>query len=187
MPNYFLISWSHQHSHCPEGKLNNPCGKVGWGWEVIFPCWNLCLCAAPGVRGCRKPQWAHTDLQMSCSPLIHSLWNSLRDLWLKGSFHSSLLSVTHAVSLWLQRDSWKEMFAGKREKKKKKIVCLSLFSVHDITGLRCFGITASQWVIFPFFLYKNHKKPWQWEGKQLCDAFILEWACQRAGKWLSIL
>lgn len=51
----------------------------------------------------------------------------------------------------------------KKEKENKRIrlsVC-PFFSVHDITGLRCFGITASQWVIFPFLLYENHEKTHQ--------------------------
>lgn len=45
-----------------------------------------------------------------------------------------------------------------KEKKRKRLSACPFFSVHDITGLRCFGITASQWVIFPFLLYENHKK-----------------------------
>lgn len=70
---------------------------------------------------------------------------------------------------------------GKRKTKKEKDSLLVPFSVCDITGLRCLGITASQRVIFPFLLYKNPKIPWRWGRKQLCDpnpdASILERAC----------
>lgn len=55
-----------------------------------------------------------------CSPVLPALWRSLRNVWLKGTFHSSLLSVAHAISLWLQRDSWKEMFCREKRKKEKK-------------------------------------------------------------------
>lgn len=35
------------------------------------------------------------------------------------------------------------------------------FPAHDITGLRYFGITASQWVIFSSSFTKTTKRNWQ--------------------------
>lgn len=96
---------------------------------------------------------------------IYALWYSLGSLWLKGAFHSSLLSVTDTISLWLQRDIWKEMFG----EEKKKCVCgnnpekdcllvffffsCSWYNRLKILWYNCFSVGH-----FFFFLYKDHKK-----------------------------
>lgn len=159
MLNYFLINWSHQHSHCPEWKCDNPDGKVEGRWEVILPCWSLWLSSSQSLRLNKAPvtpRWFADAVYPSRTRLVILFEKSVSQRLI-----SQLLALSHShyKPVTSKGQLKGNVFREKRKKKKRKrFSACPFFSVHDITGLRYFGITASQWVIFPFLLYKNHKK-----------------------------